>query len=144
DLLKNPIRVSRTDNVDLRVTLDASAIIPVKVSGRVTNLLTTQGIRVVLANPTFGSFEASVNPDGSFLFPRVIPGNYTARLSLSGLSAGRPVTIGNQDVTDLFINYPREFVVGGHVIVDGAGTAEPPVVTIEAKDAKNPTSPSRT
>jgi len=142
--LTNPIHVSRTDNAELRVTLDASAIFPVKVGGRVANLLTTQGIRVVLTNPSFGSFEASVNPDGSFLFPRVIPGNYVARLSLSGLTAGRAVTVGNQDVTDIVINYPREFVVGGHVIVEGAGTAEPPPVTIEAKDAKNPTGPSRT
>src|SRR5262249_42570628 len=75
---------------------------------------------------------------------KVMPGNYIARLSLSGLTAARPVAVGNQEVTDVVINYPREFIVGGHVIVEGAGTAEPPVVTIEAKDAKNPTSPSRT
>jgi len=144
DLLKNPIRVTRAENAEVRVTFDASAIVPVKVSGRVANLLSTQGVRVVLMNPTFGSFEASVNPDGSFLFPRVLPGNYTARLSLSGLTAARTVAVGAADVADIVINYPREFIVGGHVIVEGAGTAEPPQVTIEARDAKTPANPSRT
>ena len=133
DLLKNPIRVSRTDTAQLRITYDATAIVPVRVTGRVANLLTTQGVRVVLTNPVFGSTEASVATDGSFAFSKVMPGNYVARLSLSGLSASRPVAVGNQDVNDVLITYPREFLVGGHIIVEGAGDAEPPQVTVEAK-----------
>jgi hypothetical protein len=134
DLLKNPVHIAAADKTELRVTFDATAITSVKVSGQVANLLTTQGVRVVLMNPVSGSFETSVNPDGSFVFPRVIPGNYVARLSLSGLTASKQVSVADRDVTDVLITYPRQFVVGGHVIVEGAGAnADVPEVTLEAR-----------
>jgi hypothetical protein len=135
DLLKNPLRVNATDSAELRVILDATSITPVNVSGRVTGLLTTQGVRVVLTNSVFGSVEATVNSDGSFAFSKVIPGNYIARLSLSGLSASRQIAVGNRDVTDVIIVYPREFVVTGHIIVEGGVTSGSPQIVLEAKSA---------
>jgi hypothetical protein len=132
DLLKNPIRISPADTAELHVTLDATALTPVSVSGRVADLLTTKGVRVVLGNPVFGSVEAPLNSDGSFAFSKVLPGNYIARLSLSGLSAGKQITVADHDLTDVLITYPRQFIVAAHVIVENAAAASPGIV-LEAK-----------
>jgi hypothetical protein len=134
DLLKNPIRIVSADTAELRVMLDATSITPVRVSGRVADLLTTQSVRVVLTNPVFGSVEAPVSSDGSFAFSKVLPGTYTARLSLSGLSAGKQITVADRDLTDVLITYPRLFIVAGHIIVEGAAAASPGIV-LEAKPA---------
>jgi hypothetical protein len=135
DLQKNPMRVAAADTAQLTVGFNASAVKPVNVSGRVTGLLTTKGVRVVLMNPVLASTEASVNPDGSFHFSGIIPGNYVARLSLSGLTAGTSISVGDRDVSDAVIEYPRQFVVTGHVLVEGGSAANPPQITLEAKPA---------
>jgi hypothetical protein len=135
DLLKNPMRIAAADIAQLKVGFNASAVKPVNVSGRITGLLTTKGVRVVLMNPVLASTEASVNPDGSFHFSGVIPGNYNARLSLSGLTAGTSISVGVRDVTDAVIEYPRQFVVTGHVLVEGGSSASPPQIMLEAKPA---------
>jgi hypothetical protein len=133
DLLKNPMRIATADTAHLNVGFNARAVKPVNVSGRVTGLLTTRGVRVVLMNPVLASTEASVNPDGSFHFSGIIPGNYNARLSLSGLTAGTSISVGERDVSDAVIEYPRQFVVTGHVLVEGGNAANPPQITVEAK-----------
>jgi len=135
DLLKNAMRIAAADTAELNVGFNARAVKPVNVSGRVTGLLTTKGVRVVLMNPVLASTEASVNPDGSFHFSGIIPGNYNARLSLSGLTAGTSISVGERDVSDAVIEYPRQFVVTGHVLVEGGSAANPPQITIEAKPA---------
>jgi hypothetical protein len=132
DLLKNPIRISPSDTAELHVMLDATAITPVNVSGRVADLLTTKGVRVVLTNPVFGSIEAPLSSDGSFAFSKVLPGNYIARLSLSGLAAGKQIAVADRDLTDVLITYPRRFIVAAHVIVENAAAASPGIV-LEAK-----------
>lgn len=139
DLLKSPLRVDPAGSIRLNVNFDASAVRPVHVSGRVTGLLATKGVRVVLMSPILDSTEAAVNPDGSFAFSRVIPGNYNARLSLSGLSASTGVIVGTQDVSNVVLAYPREFVVTGHVIVERGGSADLSQITLEARpDAGRP------
>jgi hypothetical protein len=135
DLLKDPLRISAGAGAELRVTFDAGAITPVKVSGRVADLLTTQGVRVVLTHPVLGSIESTVAADGSFAFSKVMPGTYVARLSLSGLSTARQIAVADRDITDLVLTYPREFVVAGHIIVEGEPDASPSVV-LEARETK--------
>ena len=135
DLLKNPMRIAVADTAQLSVGFNARTVKPVNVSGRVTGLLTTKGVRVVLMNPVLASTEASVNPDGSFHFSGIIPGNYNARLSLSGLTAGTSISVGERDVSDAVIEYPRQFVVTGHVLVEGGSAANPPQISVEAKPA---------
>jgi hypothetical protein len=135
DLLKTPMKIAAADTMQLNVGVNATAVKPVNVSGRVTGLLTTRGVRVVLMSPILASTEASVNPDGSFHFSGIIPGNYTARLSLSGLTAGTPISVNTRDITDAVIEYPRQFVVTGHVLLEGSGAANPPQITLEAKPA---------
>jgi len=107
------------------------------VSGRVVDLLSTTGVRIVLwnPNPALGSHETSVSPDGSFAFSNIVPGTYIARLSISGLTVGKQVTVADRDLTDVVITYPREFIVGGHIIVEG-NTEATPSVTLEARDTR--------
>jgi hypothetical protein len=133
DLLKNPLRVALSDTARLNVGINASALTPLNVSGRVTGLLTTKGVRVVLMNPLLASAESTVDPDGSFRFLKVIPGTYNARLSLSGLTAATGFTVSTKDVTNLLIAYPREFVVTGHILVEGGGSTNTSQLVLDAK-----------
>src|SRR5262249_30546656 len=141
DLLKDSLRVAISDKAQLNIGFDTSAVTPANVSGRVTGLLTTKGVRVVLWSPNLGSTEAPVNPDGSFTFSKVLSGSYNARLSLSGLSAGTAVTVGTSDVTGVVIAYPRDFIVTGHIIVEGSAAAPPPIV-VEARSGTGRAIPS--
>src|SRR5262249_49759198 len=67
---------------------------------------------------------------------RVLPGNYVARLSLSGLAAARQVTVADRDLTDVIIAYPREFVVASHILIEGGPSDDAPAVVLEAKGLK--------
>jgi hypothetical protein len=135
DVLKNPVRITANDTSEIAITFDATGVAPRSVSGFVRNLLTTQGVRVVLQGGSLGTgVESPVAPDGSFSFKDIPPGNYTARLSLSGLVVSTAVRVDNRDVTDLIINHPRRFAVAAHVVIDGdTGAAPTPPVTLEAR-----------
>jgi hypothetical protein len=135
DLLKNPMRVALTDTAEIAIAVDATTVKPHNVSGRVTGLLTTQGVRVVLRGGNLGTgVESPVAPDGSFGFTDILPGNYSARLSLSGHVISASVNVGNNDVTNLVITYPRLFSIGAHVLVEGdaADSMNVPSITLVA------------
>ncbi len=138
DLLKNPIRVALNDTAEITIAVDATTVKPRNIRGKVNGLLTTQGVRVVLQGGNLGTgVESPVAPDGSFGFSDVLPGNYSARLSLSGHVIQTSVNVGNSDVTNVTINYPRMFSIGAHVLVEG-DTADPPnipPITLEARSA---------
>jgi hypothetical protein len=138
DLLKNPMRVALTDTAEIAIAVDATTVKPHNVSGKVTGLLTTQGVRVVLQGGNLGTgVESPVSPDGSFAFTGVLPGNYSARLSLSGHVVAASVNVGNNDVANLVINYPRLFSIGAHVLVEGdaADSMNVPPITLVATSA---------
>jgi len=137
DLLKNPIRVALNDTATIAIAVDATTVKPHTISGKVTGLLTTQGVRVVLQGGNLGTgVESPVAPDGSFGFTDIFPGNYSARLSLSGHVISAAVNVGNNDVANLVINYPRLFSIGAHVLVEGAGdNSIVPAITLEARSA---------
>jgi hypothetical protein len=80
--------------------------------------------------------ESPVATDGSFGFSDILPGNYSARLSLSGHVISTSVQVGNNDVTNLTINYPRRFSVAAHVLVEG-DTADPPYIPPIALEARS-------
>jgi hypothetical protein len=135
DLLKNPMRVALTDTAEIAIAVDATTVKPHNISGRVTGLLTTQGVRVVLRGGNLGTgVESPVAPDGSFGFTDILPGNYSARLSLSGHVISASVNVGNNDVTNLVITYPRLFSIGAHVLVEGdaADSMNVPSITLVA------------
>ncbi len=106
-----------------------------KVSGKVTGLLSTEGARVVLAGGTLGpGVEAPIEPDGSFAFSGIAPGNYTARLSLSGIQTAKSITVGNADLTGVTIAFPRRFAVAWHTIVEGdTAVSNPPYFNLESR-----------
>ena len=135
DLLKNPIRVALADTAEIAIAVDATTVKPHNISGKVTGLLNTQGVRVVLQGGNLGpGVESAISSDGSFGFTDVLPGNYSARLSLSGHVVTASVSVGNNDVTNLVINYPRLFSIGAHVLVegDGAESVSVPQITLNA------------
>jgi len=134
DLLKNPMRVALTDTAEIAIAVDATTVKPHNISGKVTGLLTTQGVRVVLQGGNLGTgVESPVAPDGSFGFTDILPGNYSARLSLSGHVVSAQVSVGNNDVANLVINYPRLFSIGAHVLVEGAAdNSIIPAITLNA------------
>ena len=135
DVLRNTVRIAANDTSEIAITFDATGVTPRNVSGFVRNLLTTQGVRVVLQGGTLGTgVESPIAADGSFSFKDIPPGNYSARLSLSGLVVSTSVRVDNKDVTNVIINHPRRFVVAAHVVVDGdTGEAPAPPVTLEAR-----------
>jgi len=132
DLLKNPLHIAPSDTSEIAIVVDASQVKLHSISGKVTGLLTTQGVRIVLQGGNLGTGEESpVAPDGSFAFAGILPGNYSARLSLSGEVIATSVNVGSSDVTDLRITYPRRFHVIAQVLVEGdTGDAPnvPPIV----------------
>jgi hypothetical protein len=137
DLLKNPLRVALNDTAEIAIAVDATTVKPHSISGKVTGLLTTQGVRVVLQGGNLGTgVESPVAADGSFGFSDILPGNYSARLSLSGHVISASVNVGNNDVSNLVINYPRLFSIGAHVLVEGdtANPASVPAITLEARN----------
>jgi hypothetical protein len=139
DLLKNPLHIALDDKAELSIVVDASGVRPHNISGKVTGLLTTQGVRVVLQGGSLGTgVESPVAPDGSFGFADILPGNYSARLSLSGQVISTSVTVGATDVTNVRINYPRRFFITGHVVVEG-DTADPPAIPVVTLEARSPT-----
>jgi hypothetical protein len=128
DLLAGPIRIGPDDSAEIAIVVDALKVEPRTVSGRVTGLLNTSGVRVVLQGGILGGgVEVPVEPDGSFTFSGILPGSYTARLSMSGPLTGTSVTVGNNDVTNFTIDYPRRFAIGAHVLIEG-DTQDPPYV----------------
>jgi hypothetical protein len=138
DLLKDPIRIALSDTAGFAITVDASNVKPHNISGKVTGLLTTRGVRVVLQGGNLGTgVESPVAPDGSFAFKDILPGNYSARISLSGPTISTSVRLDNQDVTNLTINFPRRFYIGAQVLVEGDTARVPnvPPLVLEARSA---------
>jgi len=138
DLLKNPIRVALNDTSEFAIAIDATQVRPRNISGKVTGLLTTQGIRVVLQGGNLGTgVESAIAPDGSFAFSDILPGSYSARLSISGQQFSTSVRVDNQDVMNLTIAYPRRFHIAAQVLVDGdtANTPNISSVVVEARSS---------
>jgi hypothetical protein len=113
------------------VTLDVdSPPAWVKVKGRITGGV-APGLNVTLIGANAGEIlRADVGSDGTFEFPRVIPGPYTARpeglrLAAAGLNAAAAalqINVGSGDLDNLEIPLPQTVNVSGRVVVDGNGS----------------------
>jgi hypothetical protein len=147
DLLKNPLHIALSDTSEIAIAVDATQVKLHNISGKVTGLLTTEGVRVVLQGGNLGTGEESaVAPDGSFAFAGILPGNYSARISLSGEQIGTSVNVGSSDVTDLRITYPRRFHVITQVLVEGDNTDAPnvPPIVLEGRSSAGAVTASTT
>jgi hypothetical protein len=135
DILANPIKVARTDTAELTLTFDSAGISPVSVSGRINGLKSATNVPVMLiATATNAAMDTAVNPDGTFTFPRVFPGQYQARFTYNSGQIQAAVNVGNTNKTDVVLNYSRQFMLTGQVVMEGfpVGTAPIPV-TVEVR-----------
>lgn len=125
DLLKNPIRIAADDTVELNVTFDATGVTFAKVSGRLVGInpaLISGSVSLTGSTSSLPAVDAAINPDGTFAFPKVLQGQYTARLVAPGIAptaATTTVAVTNKDVTGVEISVPH--VISGIVTVDGGG-----------------------
>ena len=136
DLLVNPLKISPNDSSELVIALALTGPSPaVSVSGRVTGLAPGDVHRISLREPTGGdlsaALETSVAADGSFTFPKVLPGNY---IVYQRLLIQTRVTVGNADVTGLVVARPKAILVSAHVIAERAdGPTTLPNLIFESK-----------
>lgn len=139
DLRRTPLRLGPADAAEeLRITLErTTASTGVAVRGRVTGLASgIRNLRVSLSGNFPLPEEVPVSDDGSFTFLQIPPGVYSARL-IGG--AGFPpslvsITVGATDVAGVLIEIPKQFLVRGHVVVDGAGSNPVPPVSLDARN----------
>ena len=135
DILTNPIKVAASDSAELTLTFDTTSVSPVSVSGRINGLKAPTNARIALiATATNATMDTAVNPDGTFTFLKVFPGQYRARFSFNGAQVVTGVTVGSTNKTDVVLNYSRQFMLTGQVVMEGlpVGTAPLPV-TVEVK-----------
>ena len=135
DLLRNPLKIASNDSAELHISLTLTGPSPaVSVSGRVTGIAPGDVHRISLRESTVSggelsaALETSVAADGSFTFPKVLPGNYIVYQRLLVVT---PVTVGNNDVTGLIVARPKDILVAAHVIAEGAQTT--PNIVLESK-----------
>jgi hypothetical protein len=89
---------------------------------------------MLIATATNAAMDTAVNPDGTFTFPRVFPGQYQARFTYNSGQIQAAVNVGNTNKTDVVLNYSRQFMLTGQVVMEGfpVGTAPIPV-TVEVR-----------
>jgi TonB family protein len=127
DLLTRALKVYADAPPDpIRVLLAVDGNPWVKVSGRVTNMGSNRTL--LLTGAGVEQIQLTLNPDGTFEIPQVLPGLYQARPNLgaatSPLLAPQPmsVVIPNQDTTNLIIALPLMKLVEG-IVVNSTGAA---------------------
>jgi hypothetical protein len=138
DLLRNPLKIGSNDSAELLIALTLTGPSPaVSVSGRVTGLAPGDVHRISLRESTSsgGEFsaalETSVAADGSFTFPKVLPGDY---IVYQRLLVRTPVTVGATNVTGLVVARPKAILVSAHVIAERAeGATTLPNLVFESK-----------
>lgn len=94
------IKIAAEDSSDLLVTSDFTSPSPwVKLSGRVVGTTASKVILVGSGPMRPAPPEASLNPDGSFEFPRVAPGQYMVRLfpPVEG-ALDKSLTVADRDI----------------------------------------------
>jgi len=131
DLLTHSLKVSvDAPPESVRVVLSVDGKPWVKVSGRVTNPGSTRTL--ILTGPNVDQIQLTVNPDGTFEIPQVLPGQYQVRpnpITVPSVPSIRllatqsiSVVIPNQDTTNLVIPMPLMKVVQG-IVVNNSGAA---------------------
>jgi hypothetical protein len=70
----------------------------------------------------------STQRDGSFLFPKVVPGKYTLSAS-KGISPEVSIIVGNSDLQNVVIPSARLKDIPGRITIDGTGTPLPVTAT---------------
>jgi hypothetical protein len=143
DLVRNALKVAAADSpVRAVITLGTSP--GVRITGRVTQSRvegpSAVPEKILLTGLAVSdSVEAPVNPDGTFEFPRVMPGTYIARATLTPNISSAPVLVSvpNQAVAGIEIPVPVLREIFGKIAVDGNGP--PPKFSLLLVRGKIPT-----
>ena len=128
DLAGISLKVTATDTAELRIVVATQDLPSVRVRGNVKGLdpamFSRAPITVNLTEPRLITpLQATVLPDGSFEFPAVFPGNYTARLAaaIPNVNTTTTVNVTGSDVTNLELVVPRMKEIVGRMVMEGPG-----------------------
>ncbi len=128
DVLKSPLKVAVSDSAELRVTLTTPNLAPVRVSGKLTGVDDSAfargfAIAILSGSGYIAQLTVPINADRSFQFPEVFPGNYSVRVTGSGIlnSPIVPVIVASVDVENIEVAVPRQKEVTGRLILEGSG-----------------------
>jgi hypothetical protein len=127
ELMGKPLKVAASDeSIKLVVTTGMSS--GVRIAGRVTRSdsenTSTFPEKVTLTGVAVpDTIDATLNSDGTFQIPKILPGTYFGRVSLGPGLSSAPVSIviPNRDLSDLEIQIPAPRRISGKVAVDGNG-----------------------
>jgi len=129
DLILEPLKVGGSDIHDVVITLTGPpAGMWFKVKGRVVRPASNPGpvpTRVVLSGQSMPDVDATLAADGSFEFPKVLPGSYRAQLLPSNDRQNPAIVNVVRDIDGLEIVMPRQFEVIGRTAVDLDGPMVP-------------------
>lgn len=127
NLLTQPLTIDGTSPT-VRVVATLAASPGIRLTGRLTGALgelpDMPTRRISLAGTATDAFaSATVNPDGTFEFTKLLPGTYAAQVSLTSVLASAPVivVVPDKDARDLEVPVPGLQQVYGRVAVDGNG-----------------------
>src|SRR5262249_32020392 len=83
DLLSKPLRIAKDQPIPtIAVTLGVSTPSPwVRISGHIAPA--DSKVNSLVLSGTTGSYEARISADGSFEFPKILPGTYSANFRTS-------------------------------------------------------------
>jgi hypothetical protein len=128
DLLKNPLKVGDKDTDELRFTITTPIKPPVQVRGRVSGLDAAAFARGpvtvnMISSAYVSALSAPVMTDGTFEFPDVFPGNFSARVIGPGIlnAPPVPVIVAGINTPIIEIALPRQKEITGHVVLEGSG-----------------------
>jgi hypothetical protein len=129
DLLTEPlVAVGAAPIPEVVVTFGVSTPTPwKKVSGRVVAPLGSSlpaGIRVAL-DGEFGNFVVNVNPDGSYEFPKVLPGGYRLQINPPLQIPSTTLTVSDKDVTGFDVRLSVQMELSGRVNIEGGAPLPP-------------------
>lgn len=130
DLLKNPLQIISGESQELLVTYDTARATFEKVSGRVLGAAPGPVEGEVALGPQSGgvaALQVPISPDGTFVFPKVLQGSYTAYTTAPGTVASARITVASVAVTGVQLVTPHE--VTGRVSVEG-GAPDPSSFTL--------------
>ena len=125
DLLSQPLRVNR-ESVVPEILVALGVVTPglatpgpwVKVSGHISGTRPSPTSRIQLNGPS-GALHASIAADGSFEFPRVLPGAHTASVEPQSIWPQTfTLTVPHRDLTDLEMPVYAVREVSGRIVAE--------------------------
>jgi hypothetical protein len=107
DVMNRPFKISAAEPTNLVITLGADETAPwVTLRGHVTGIAASpvQATSIsIQGNGLAGPLQSTVNPDGSFEIPKVLPGTYQVRLTPAADAFNRTIVVDRANPRDIEI-----------------------------------------